>query len=285
MKHLAILIGLGFLLSACVKNNPQPVWLSINAWTLTTNPDVTANDPGALTHNFTDAWVYVDNKLIGVFQVPCKIPVLASGSKEVKIYPTVRNNGISATKKTYPFCSDYTVIMDLVEGQSYTINPTTYYKTGSDFWIEDFTENSVHLTQDENSTATITQENDPAIAITGYYGHVHLSEGSALWLATLSEALDLPQGGSEVYLEFDYRADSPTLTGMFALGAATGTTQNDHVIAQANELQWKRMYIDFKEIVSYSVNANSFLPYFNAELPNSATTADIYIDNIKIVHF
>ena len=39
----------------------------------------------------------------GIFEVPFKIPILKSGSVSIKVYPVVKNNGISATKKIYPF--------------------------------------------------------------------------------------------------------------------------------------------------------------------------------------
>lgn len=283
MRYLVfLLLSLGLVFSGCVRNNPKPVWITINTWTLTDNPDPSASDPGDLTHNFSDAWVYVDDKLIGTFELPCKIPVLASGTKQVKIYPTVRNNGISATKKIYPFCKEHTVMLDLVEGGSYTIDPVTYYNKDCVFWIEEFAGNaSVDIVDDNNSTAHIEEDNDPAIMLTGNYGHVHLSDDSSQWLATLSQSLSLPKGGAEVYLEIDYRSDTTrTTTGLFA-----GSTENDHVTLLPNGMRWRRVYIDFKEIVSYSVTASSFLPYFKAGLPTGVSSADIYIDNIRIVHF
>ena len=91
-----LLLLLGF--TACVKNNPDPSWLEVTAWTLQSNIDL-SGDEGELSHNITEAWVLVDDKTIGVFQVPFKIPILKDGMCNIKIYPAIKNNGISATKK------------------------------------------------------------------------------------------------------------------------------------------------------------------------------------------
>jgi hypothetical protein len=91
------LLFLGLILSACVKNNPDPAWLEVTEWTLEANPSLSGED-GQLTHNITDAWVYVDEQLIGVFEVPFKIPILKEGSASIRLYPTIRVNGIAATK-------------------------------------------------------------------------------------------------------------------------------------------------------------------------------------------
>ena len=88
--------------TACVKNNPDPSWLEVTAWTLQSNIDL-SGDEGELSHNITEAWVLIDDKVIGVFQVPFKIPILKDGMCNIKIYPAIKNNGISATKKIYPF--------------------------------------------------------------------------------------------------------------------------------------------------------------------------------------
>ena len=70
-----LLLLLGF--KACVKNNPDTSWLEVTAWTLQSNIDL-SGDEGELSQNITEAWVSIDDKTIGVFQVPFKIPILKS---------------------------------------------------------------------------------------------------------------------------------------------------------------------------------------------------------------
>ena len=44
-----------------MKNNADPVFITINPWTLEANDELN-NADGELTHSFTDAWVYIDNR-------------------------------------------------------------------------------------------------------------------------------------------------------------------------------------------------------------------------------
>lgn len=288
MRYLLVIISISLLLTNCVKNNPQPVWLVINEWTLQTN--LNANDEqGEMTHNFSDVWVYVDNKVIGVFELPCKIPVLVSGSAKVQLYPAVRNNGIASTKKLYPFVEPFVVNSEnFIPGQSYTYNPTTRYLSNCNFWIEDFDAGSVKIQTDNNfSNASLQIENNSTISLTGDYGHVALSQTDSLWIGITTDALTLPKG-KEVYLEIDYRNTNALLTGVRAFNISGGTTDNDFVSVNAQkeaDLKWKKIYIDLKEIVSYSQTAATFKQYFKTLLPKDVAFADIYIDNIKIIHF
>jgi hypothetical protein len=289
MRIILPFVLLSLLFSGCVRNNPLPIWLEINEWTL--NENVAAlDDQGEMTHHFSDVWVYVDNKIIGVFEVPCKIPVLVSGEKEIRLYPTIRNNGISSTKKIYPFVEAYEETLVLEEGKTYTINPETKYSAACEFWIEDFDGGSVKIQTDTDySNATMTVESDPSISLTGDYGHIALSYTDSLWIGITTEALSLPSG-KEVYLEINYRNTSSLLTGVKIYDSGGGTSDEPNVSlnAQSNSsVVWKKIYIDLKEIVSYSSNATAFKQYFKSVLisPSSTTTADVYLDNIKIIHF
>lgn len=286
MKQILLFSSVFFLFSACVKNNPKPVLLTISNWTLEVNPTIGVQDAGALTQNFTDAWVFVNNKLIGVFEVPCTIPVLASGSSNILIYPTIRNNGISATKIQYPFCEPYALEMELVAGEKYTLQPKTHYKDLCKFIIEDFEDPSLSIETDPTSTGYLSRESDPEIELSGYYGHIYLSPTDSIWIGYTTDQMNLPKAGKDVYLEIDYRNNTNLLTGVLAI-SSTDVAQNPNVSlnAQNDPLTWKKIYIELKEIVSFSTSAEYFEQYFRAVLDPEKTNGDIYIDNIKVVYF
>lgn len=287
MKHIIVLFCSAVLLSACVKNNPEPVWLSIDKWVLEENPDM-ENPPGELTQNLSEVWVYVDNKVIGVFELPCKIPVLTSGNKKIQLYPTIRNNGISATKKIYPFCEPVVLQMDLVAGQTYNITPTTRYYSTVQIWQENFSSNTIALDTDDLSNASITVGSDPDITQSpgNGYGHIHLTTSDSLWIGYTIDNMDLPQG-EEVYLEIDYRNSNSLLTGVLAISNSEIKENPDISLnpQDPSSMVWKKIYIDLKEIVSYSTSAEYFKIYLRALLDNGDTEGDIYIDNINVVHF
>jgi hypothetical protein len=287
MKYLYFLVLLAFGLSGCVKNNPLPVWLDIKEWTLQSNGASGSHNPGALTHNFSDVWVYVDGKIIGVFEVPCKIPVLVSGSCKVTLYPAIRNNGLAATKKIYPFVSYHEETLDLVEGQTYTFTPKTQYISSTFFSIEDFDGSTVTITKD----ASVSSQNlEMTIETNGpwdNYGHLSLNSTDNLWVGVLPQ-LALPKSGAEVYLEIDYKNTNTILTGMTEI--QSGGTQVDHPgfslsRQSSSELRWKKIYIDLKDVVSNTPNGLSYKQYLRMLLDTDLSSSEVSIDNIKVVHF
>ncbi len=286
----SFLISLILLLNGCVKNNPLPVYLEIKAWTLESNGILNGeNAPGELTQNLTDAWVYVDGKLVGVFELPCKVPILFSGQKEVTIYPAIRNNGISSTKKIYPFMEPFEQSFNLVEGQTTLIEPKTNYYSTTKFWIEDFESSTIKIDTDQTvSTADIVRESLATISLTGSYGKIGLTSTDMFWTG-LTEQLELPKSGSEIYLEIDFRNTNSLLTGVRAIDETLGTIKDNPNIAlnaqDPSVIRWKKIYIDLKEIVNYSGSANKFKQYLVAELKEGSTAETIYIDNIKVVRF
>lgn len=264
----------------------MPVWLEINNWTLNSNPNST-NNPGELTHNFTDVWVYVDGKIIGVFEVPCKVPVLVSGNCKVTLYPAMKNNGLAETKKIYPFTEPYETTLELVEGETYTFNPTTRYYANTEFWIEDFENSTVKLVKDASvSTAEMTVESNSSIGPWGNYGHIVLNSTESLWVG-VTDPLSLPKSGAEVYLEFNYKNTNSILTGMIEM--QSGGSQVDHggftASAQTSDVKWKKIYIDLKDVVSNTPNGVSYKQYLRMLLDEGLSSSEVYIDNIKVIHF
>lgn len=295
MKALLYSLPIFFLLSSCVKNNPDPSWLEVLEWEVEANPNLT-NEPASLHHNLTEAWVYVDNDLIGVFQVPFKIPLLLEGSKEVQIYPAMRNNGISATKKKYPFMEVYETTVDLVKNETVTISPVTRYKDETKFWIEDFEAPTFDIENSSTSLVTLQRVNDPSILVQSingaYFGRISLDETNNVYSASTTAnsngTLNMPlPSGTDVYLEIDYYTTNNLVTGVLAIND-NGVKDNPNV--QINEqdpstIKWKKIYIQLDEVVSLSTDATRFEISLNAILDSGDTYGEINIDNIKAVYF
>ncbi|MFT5777305.1 MAG: hypothetical protein ACI837_000236 [Crocinitomicaceae bacterium] len=289
MKIILSIFGLLFLMSSCVKNNPDPAWLEIGVWQLVENPSA-IGEAGQLTENISDAWVYVNDELIGVFEVPCKVPILTTGTSVVNVYPTVLNNGISATKKIYPFLKPYQVTVELVANSTTTVNPvTSYYEQANFTWIENFDAAGFEITDDATSLTQMESVDDIAIIQPfngAKFGRVTLDAVNNTWIGYTTGEIPLPQG-EEVYIELDYHNTNRLITGLLEIGAS-GIV--DHPNIQLNpqepgEVVWKKMYIDLREIITSSPNAAYFEISFQALIDEGETTGEINIDNLKIVHF
>ena len=287
MKLFTLLISLLFLLSTCIKNNPDPSWLIVNDWTLLPNSNY-AGSEGELTDNITDAWVYVNDELIGVFEVPFKIPILKTGTVDIKVFPAIKNNGISATKKVYPFLETYQINGVLVANDTLIISPTTKYKDNLSFTIEDFEDINTSIINDPNtSAANFTLQNTNLEWFNGnFYAHIGLNSVDSSWVAYTNWTSYISKG-KEVYLEIDYRNTNAVTTGLIAI-SPSGTLANPNIRLNAQKTStpvWKKMYIDLREIVGASANSAYFEQSFEAYLEAGLTSTEIEIDNLKLIHF
>lgn len=278
--------------SSCVKNNPDPSWLEVTEWTLLENVDPDLIE-GELSHNLTEAWVYIDDEIVGVFEVPFKIPILKSGNVNIKIFPAIKNNGISATKKIYPFLQPYTVYAELVQNETLTLHPETFYMSSTTFFIEDFEDASIMMEDDQNYPGSFNIESDPTIL--GEYNNtsylrVNLDNTTdTMWVANtkfyLDNGTDLPRG-RDVYLEIDYYNTNSVVTGLLAVSpTSTKTNWNIQLNAQnPADVKWKKIYIDLRELISNSDPNALFEHIFQASIDEGDSEGYIILDNIKIVH-
>lgn len=283
--HILILLT-AVLFSSCIKNNPTPTWLEIKPWKIQENG---TNTEGDLTSSaFTDAYVIIDNKIIGFFELPIKLPILQTGELSIEIYPAIRNNGISATKKVYPFCKAHKEKKQFGPGNEISINPITSYSTETNFWIEDFEVASSKLqTSTDYPANVLSLSSDNSVVKYGNQcAKIQLTQKDSIWVGKTLSNLNLPKG-KDVYLEIDYKNELNVLTGILSYSSMNGFKSNPNIQLNAqsfDHMQWKKIYIDLKEIVSYSVNATLFEPYFRIELPESKKQGTVYLDNLKIVY-
>ena len=296
MKTFILFFTLFFVVSSCIKNNPDPSWIQVNDWQLMINPN-SQNPTGVLTENITDAWVFINNEIVGVFEVPFKIPVLYQGASSIMIYPAIQNNGISATKKIYPFLKPYELNPELIPNEVLIIDPTTQYYDQVDFWVEDFEDATIDIVDGPSSLVNLERTNDAAVLDNtineGFFGRVTLDQTNDIWLAstvannTGSIVMNLPKG-QEVYLEIDYHNTNRLLTGVLAINSLGEATDNPNIQLNPqleSEVHWKKIYIDLREIVSGSVSADYFEFSFQSLLDEGKTNGVVNIDNIKAVYF
>lgn len=285
MRVLLYVVLLG-LLTACIKNNPNPSWIEVNPFVLVSNPALSGSE-GQLTQDFRDVWLYVDDQMVGCFQTPFKIPILKDGNVNIKIYPAVRNNGISTDKKIYPFMSVYEINSQLIKDQTLTINPVTSYVYNANFWIEDFEDASIKIQDDPNtSVASLFVSSDNLTPFNGFNcGKVVLNSADSVWVASTTEQLPIAKN-KPCFLEVDYYNTNRFVQGFLALNS-NGSFYQDNAgfnLQALNAIKWKKMYIELTELIGNSANGSNFIQTFKANLEEGQTETFICIDNIKIVY-
>lgn len=284
MKRFYIFFLVPFLFT-CAKEQPEVSWLIIEPWELEANPNVGPNDHGALTQNITEAFVNMDGQLLGAFSLPAKIPVIGEGQHDFILLPGVKNNGISSTKKRYPFLQQFAKTFNLVLNDTVQMFPKTMYFDDLTFKIEDFEDATIAFETSNESTASITKNDDPAYLQWGNsYGEVLLNDSES-FLSIVSEFVGtMPKQGAEVYLEFDFLNTNSALTSVVSYGNGTfWDDPNIQINPQTNPV-WKHIYIDLKEIVSTRSSSPFNEVSFIINLDEAGTNKFVLLDNIKIIH-
>ena len=92
-KIIALILVLVFYHVKRKEINDIPSYMSINSVTLDENS----------THNISDVWIYIDDNLQGVYELPANFPILDEGTHKLRVKAGIKDNGISAKRIPYPF--------------------------------------------------------------------------------------------------------------------------------------------------------------------------------------
>ena len=164
-----MLLGFG-----CAPKGAIPSYIYIEKITLAgTNPNTQAALPET---KIIDAWVYVNDQLIGGFRLPASIPILNEGVNKVEVLPGVAENGGFATPAIYPFYERYTKSINFVSGKTDTLKPVVTYTATARVNADGFEGSTVYGDDLDGDATTriIATANDP-LSSSGY-GKISLSD-------------------------------------------------------------------------------------------------------------
>lgn len=287
MKNYFTLIILPFFALSSCKEDITASWLKIDTINLVTSPTT----EGVNSHDISDAWVYMDNQPLGVWELPCEIPILEEGTHDFIVYAGIKSNGINATRIRYPFYKPHEFTLTLTKGKTIEYTPTVNYKSNLTFTgKEDFEDTGIIFTPgsfDTSKIEIITKVDYPNIVKYGdNCGKMTLTSIDSIVQVYTNLTLNLPQG--PVFMEIDYMNSNTFAVGLISQ-TATSFTVNDPFIQinsqDENDLKWKKIYLDLTNYVSYISNPLYFEYYIVSSLDSDKTNGVVYLDNIKIVHF
>lgn len=274
--------------NSCDKEEAIPAYLVVERIDLETKND---RSEGSNAHDIVDAWVYVDNKFIGVFELPVKVPVLYEGVHEVSILAGIKKNGQANNRVIYPYYSTFAEDIELSPGAEHVVEPVVGYRDNVQFsWLEDFEDKSISLEQSgSNSTVdSMVIETDPlqVYAYDGaderYSARSDIDTGVQIFEFATIQLYDIPRG-QDVYLEFNYKSDLELVTGIYPI---TGSVvQGIPIVNYFPTSEWKKAYVSLAEDVNNAEYNGADFRIFFAAFKNTHEEATIYLDNIKLVHF
>jgi hypothetical protein len=258
-----------------------PSYLAIDTIILSTD----YSNQGTASNKITDAWVYVDNNLIGAFELPAKaIPILAEGTHTITISSGIKLNGIASTRARYAYYKNYTVKINLVRDSIIKIHPTTTYTDNTIFeWMEDFEDGSTSLERGSSSQAGLERISTDSLVFEGSNcGKAVLRDSSVFFEVKTISAFDLPLDDSPVYLELNYRNNIDFWIGFYANEISVTTQRSILKLNPTNE--WKKIYFNLTPWINQFTNAKNFNIFFGFNRNYGDPEGIIYLDNIKLVH-
>jgi hypothetical protein len=274
---------------ACTKKTVEvPSYIHIQPFTFTTNLLLEGN-PSA---DITDAYVYVNGKYYGIFELPATVPVLAEGQSTILLLPTIKENGAAANRQIIRTLEGFETQVELSKTQVDTIKPNTKYKPNVKFaWLEDYETQVVSTTRAPKSThqdsIQIIDSNDPNAfpsEFSKFSGRLKVkptAERVLIEQVTVEKFL-VPRGGQDVYFEMDYKTNIPLQIGIYA-DKPDIYEQIPFIILMPNE-KWNKTYLNLK-IETSALPANSPIQIFMGFIKSdtdSTISPEIYLDNLKL---
>ncbi len=267
-----------------------PSYISVDSFHLVANPLL---ELGVPTQNISDVWVYVDDQMIGAFELPAeRIPVLSEGLHKLTLIAGIKYNGMSGTRGPYPFYepaidTTFMLILDSIV----KVNPTiTYYNTTYAAWYEDYEDGTISLEPSEESDTIMELYTfDTVHPVYGdACGTAFLdSVQNLLEVATYQEGvsgIELPKTSAPVFLEMEYNVNYSLVVGLFVIiNEDDPPIRHPIVVLNPTDGEWKKIYINLTPAVSYYFNADYFNVFFRVDRTSIIDTAIIKLDNLKLI--
>lgn len=272
---------LGSSYTSCDLINPEeqiPSYLKIDSISLSVTSGQGTND-----HNIVDAWVFENEQLIGIFELPAVVPILKNGESDIRIRGGIKLNGQVATRIPYLYTEDFQQTIELFSDSQVVVNPTIDFHGWVTFkWLEDFEGVGLSLA----STAVSDSEPvrvDEDEAYQGKSLKLALNENQTIFECKTGLAYDLPGGGVPIILEFTYRSNHSCVVGLFSRDQG-GTFQVPIIVLNPSE-EWNHIYVNLTDIISSNSAFIDHQPFFGfIRDENHEGEAFVILDNIRMLH-
>ena len=279
-------IPLLILLSACNIINPTenvPTYVKIDSVILDIdNPTL----QGSAAHGITSIWIYYNNSPVGIFDIPCNVPVITEGERgTLSVAPGITLNGLVDLQPQYPFYSFDTITLNSIPGGTVNYTPTTSYTKAAKFpYKEDFevSNSFVALTPELDNDTSISNTRDKALVFEGGgSGYIQLNTSYSFSESINTTGFPIPRG--EAYLEINYKCSVPFEVGLYNT-LNTGVDVYEYIMGIKASDTWKKMYV---ELGTYTGKypGKDYKVLIKTSLPDGMSSGYVLIDNIKIVTY
>jgi hypothetical protein len=296
MLKILVLLSVSFVISSCNTFDPPlvvPVYGHIDSIHFSVPLDSTAKE-GSGSNSIPYAWVYLDDIPVGAFQMPCTFPMVASnGPHIIEVYPGIVPVNVNSPASIYSFYQSYSINMNLQQGITYKIKPTSLYYPWVQFpYQETFGEDpggpplgiiNYHgggSNASAGSTTTMTVVNGNLAFNKGRSGMVVVNGTNDYYIGVTNPPVTLPYTGVPVYVELNYRSTAQFAVGMFE---SDTMVQVQPVIIYPSAT-WQKMYFSLSSTLSeYSIGSDNIYFSISLDTYDGHTSDTLLLANIKIV--
>ena len=248
--------------------------------------------PGSGNAKIPLAFVYINGEVLGIYELPITIPVIANGQTNIIIDPGIEANGISASPESYPFYERFEITLELKPGETTTIQPTTTYADFADaIGYENFEGNFNSFSFEIDGNDEPELRNSAIDVFSGLTsGYIQLTDSNNVISVGSDLIQDFPPQGSPVYLEVNYKSDLPVAIGIIpfsdnGLVVRVGEDQNKGFNPKG---EWNKIYFDFSdtflalrnlpEVTSFRISITTLIPSDYED-----DVAEVFLDEIQLV--
>ncbi len=283
------LLLIPFIISCEGKREPLPTYITVEKINFQYDNVSSVGNGGT---QITDFWIYDNDNLLGVYELPGTVALATEGTHQITIEAGIKLNGISATREPYAFYRRWNSTIDLIPLDTTTLVPTVsyYLETGISF-IEEFEDVVLKLDTTPSSDVALVRtliDNEPAY-LDKYVGKVTLTADNPGFKAFNKELFMVPTSSQlPIYLEMDYKCNQEFVVSAVIQDPGQGISEIPLISLRPSledgELVWKHVYIDLTDFFIGKVNATGFgfgiTAYYNTGNPEGL----IFIDNTKVVN-
>ena len=274
-----LLLALLFLTGCPPDTDLVPAFITVEGFELQTPGQ---GDP---TSEIPEVWVFADAEFIGVFGLPARIPVPRAGSTQLRFEPGIRQNGVSAAPEPYDFYTPVNLTLDLAAGETTDVGTLSItYKPEVRFSI--FETFEVGVTRAFTDVVTGSGSLDPTQEIVrsgDFSGKIRLTQDDPIFeVASAERFFDLTGTRRYVWLELDFLSAAEGRIGVSGdNGLATPSIFDPGFRPQTS---WTKIYFDITDII-VDLRLDPVQINLATILPPDAMEGDVYLDNIKLIHF
>jgi hypothetical protein len=265
-----------------------PAWIQIDSIQLVDNPNASE---GSLSENITDGWVFINEEMVGIFELPATIPILDEGQRRLLVGPGIKVSTISTLRDNYLFFEGHEQDVDLVPGETLRIEPITRYRDPAGAYeyrlIDDFEDGLLNVETTEASDVQIFRTTNPDYVFEGSGSGLLEINDTVNAVAIRTEDMQLPQRGKAVFLEMDYYTDYPLVIGLYVNNGQLRDQNIDYLTLNPLEeegIRFRKAYVSLTSTLAQAVNPQTVYIYLAPDIgANGGADGKVILDNLKVM--